>query len=89
MELFLIDLSRDLKYFEDVELVFPLDKFQVCSIFNMFTENSNKSWLPVAKTEPGFVLVFCEYMDDPTNLKFYSAWKRAVLVSAHAQNFYS
>ena len=35
----LIVLSRDLKYFDDVELVFPLDKFQVCSIFNMFTEN--------------------------------------------------
>ena len=35
----LIDLSRDLKYFDNVELVYPPDPFQVCSIFNMFTEN--------------------------------------------------
>ena len=55
------------KYFDNVELLFQLDKFQVCSIFNIFTEN--KPWLPVANTEPGFVLVFYEYMEDPTNLK--------------------
>ena len=28
---------RDLKYF-DVELVFLVDQFKVCSIFNMFTK---------------------------------------------------
>ena len=55
----LIALSRDLKYFHDVELVFPFDEFQVCSIFKMFTENKNKPWLPVANTESGFVFVFC------------------------------
>ena len=32
----LFALTRDLKYFDDVELVFPRDKFQVNSIFNMF-----------------------------------------------------
>ena len=65
----LIALSRDFKYFYDVELVFPLDQFQVSSIFNMFTENLNKPWLPAPHTEPGFVLVFGEYMEDPTNFK--------------------
>ena len=52
--LLLIALSRGLKYFDDVELVFPADEFQVCSIFNMFTENYHKPWIPVTITEPGF-----------------------------------
>ena len=33
----LIDVSWDLKYSDDGDLVFPLDEFQVCSIFNIFT----------------------------------------------------
>ena len=45
----LVALSKDLKCFDDVELVFPLDKFQVGSIFNMITENKNKPWLPADK----------------------------------------
>ena len=36
----------------------------------MFTQNWNKPWLPVANTEPGIVLVFCEYMEDPIYLNF-------------------
>ena len=27
------------KYFYDIELYFPPDKFQVCKIFNIITEN--------------------------------------------------
>ena len=65
----LIALSRELKYFDNVELVFPLNEFQICSIFNKFTENLNKCWLLVANTEPGFVIFFCEYIEYPTNLK--------------------
>ena len=33
---FLIDLLRDLKIYDGVELVFPSDKFQTLRIFNMF-----------------------------------------------------
>ena len=65
----LIALSRDLKYVYDVELVFPLDKLQFCSIFNMFRENYNKPRLPETNTEPGFVFVCREYIKDPTNMK--------------------
>ena len=35
-------LSRDLKYLDDVELVILSDEFQVCWIFNLFTENEDK-----------------------------------------------
>ena len=35
----------------------------------MFTKNQDKPWQPVANMEPGSILVFCEYMKDPTNLK--------------------
>ena len=94
LEYLLIAISRDLKYFDDVELVVPLDKFQVCSIFYKFTGNQNKPWVPVADTEPGFVLVFCGYIEDPKKkkLKLASSFvsilphKRPVLVSVHAQN---
>ena len=64
-----ITLSRDLKYFDDVELVVPSDQFQVCLIFSMITGNSDKPRIPVANTKPGFVSVFCEYLKDPTHLK--------------------
>ena len=49
----------------------------------------NKHLLPATNTLPGFVLVFCEHMEDLTNLKpvkyiwLYSASKIPVLVSAH------
>ena len=33
----LISLARDLKYFHDVELLYPSDTFQTFWIFNMFT----------------------------------------------------
>ena len=49
-------LLRDLKYFDDVELVFPSDEFKVCSIFKLFTGNKDKPWMPAANTKPGFVL---------------------------------
>ena len=65
----LIALSRDLKYFDDVELIFPLDEFEVCSILYMFTGNKSKHWLHVANTEPGLVLVSFAYMLDPTNME--------------------
>ena len=35
----MIDISWDLKYRDDGDLVFSLDKFQVCSIFNIFAHN--------------------------------------------------
>ena len=38
----LIASSKDLKCFDDLELVFPLDKFLGCSIFNMFKINKRK-----------------------------------------------
>ena len=77
-----IDLARGLKYFDDVELVYPPDPFQVCSIFNMFTENYNKPRLPAANTAQGFYFFCCEHIKDPTNLKrvryfcFYPASKK-------------
>ena len=38
------DLSRDMKYFDDVELVFQSDFFQTFWIFNMFTCSYSISW---------------------------------------------
>ena len=58
-----------MKYFDDVDLVFPSDEFQVGSFFNMFTRNKDKPWMPVTNMKPGFDLVFCECIKDPTNLK--------------------
>ena len=59
--------TRDLKYVDVVYIVFPLDEFQVCYIF---TENKDKTWLPMANTKPWLLLVFCEYMEDPTTFVF-------------------
>ena len=53
-------------YFDDVELVLPLDEVLQSSICSRKTK---KKWLLAANTEPGFVFVSCEYIDDPTNLK--------------------
>ena len=42
----LIALSMDLTYFYNIKLVFQLNKFQICSIFNMFTKtNTNAAYL--------------------------------------------
>ena len=57
----LIAISRDLKYFDDVELVFPIDKFKFVQSSTCSQKTKNKPWLPVANTETGFVLVFSIY----------------------------
>ena len=47
-------------------------------------KTKKKTWLPVSNTKPGFVSVFCEYMEDPTNLQcvkyfwLYSASKKTI-----------
>ena len=63
---------------------------------NILTKkNLNKPWLPVVNTEPGFVMVFCEYMENPTNMKLIKPFyfilpkKRPVLISVPAQNLYT
>ena len=65
----LIYISWDLKYYDDGDLVFTLDKFQVCSIFNIFTNKKSKPWIHVANANAGFDFVFYKYMNVPTNLK--------------------
>ena len=63
---------------------------------NLLTKkNLNKPWLHVVNTEPVFVSVFCEYMEDPTNMKLIQSFyfilpkKRPVLISVPTQNLYS
>ena len=63
----LIALSRVLKYIDDVELVFPSDEFQVCSIFNMLTRNEDKPWMPLANRKLGFFFFFFLWMYNRSN----------------------
>ena len=69
------DLSRYLKYFDDVELVFPSDKFQIFSIFNMFKFIFN----PMIHVTNTKLWIKLKHVEDPTFKKivrhfcFYSA----------------
>ena len=47
----------------------PPDEYQIYSILYMLKENWNIPWPPVAEIGPGFLLVSCECMEDPINLK--------------------
>ena len=49
----------------------------------IFTQRFEKV---IANTMPGFVLVYCEYVEDQTNLKLVLPKERPVLVSANAQS---
>ena len=53
------------------------------SIFNMFTENQYKPWLPVAYTEQKIQQTW----NALTTFGLILPKKRPLLVSAHAQNF--
>ena len=90
-------LSRDLKYFDDIDLVSSLDNFQVCSNFNMFTRNWRKKPVYLQLTQSQGLFLFAVNI-----LQFQQTWKLVryfclystskkspILVSAHAQNFFS
>ena len=91
----LISLARVIKYFNDVELLYPLDKFQTNLIFYRRNKKLKHHFYRVADT---INVMFLFYV---SLLKVKFVWnssiafavilpqQRPVLVSAHAQNFFS
>ena len=60
---------RELKYLDDVELVFPSDKLQTFWILNMFTCSYIQSHDTCGQHEAGDWIWKCEYVEDPKCLK--------------------
>ena len=91
----LISLARGIKYLNDVELLYPLDEFQTNLIFYRGNIKLKYHFYHVADT---IKVIFLFYV---SLLKIKFVWnlsgafavilpqQRPVLVSAHAQNFFS
>ena len=90
----LISLARSLKYFKDVELLYPSDKFQTNWIFYREHTIQNNPFYCVADTIKVMVLFYVSLLNIQFVWNSLDAFavilpqQRPVLVSAHARNFF-
>ena len=91
----LISLARGIKYFNNVELLHPLDEFQTNLIFYRGKIQQKHHFYRVADTIKVMFLFYVSLLKIKFVWKLSSAFavflpqQRLVLVSAHAQNFFS
>ena len=91
----LISMVRSFKYFHNVELLYPSDEFQVLWIFNIFTCSYSIPWYMWPTQSWGLNLNMWTCWRSKVFeirqmlLMLFCLNKRPVLVSAHAQNFFS